>query len=83
MVEQTLSVFYQNEEAAVLSYDNDKLCGYLEYSPSFINKNGTDQTGSQLNRVPINPNKDGMVRHLDGGRPYGELSKIVTLISVI
>jgi serine/threonine-protein kinase HipA len=39
MVEQTLSIYYDNEEAAVISYDNDKLCGYLEYSPAFIKKN--------------------------------------------
>ena len=48
-----------------------------------VEKYGTDQTGSLLHRVPINPNKDGMVRHLDGGRPYGDISKIVTLNPVI
>jgi serine/threonine-protein kinase HipA len=39
MVDQVLSIFYDNEEAAVISYDNNKLCGYLEYTPAFINKN--------------------------------------------
>ena len=39
MQNQTLSVYYNNQEAAVLSYDMDKLCGYLEYTPSFIRQN--------------------------------------------
>lgn len=39
MVGQTISVFYQNEEIAVLGYDRSKLYGYFEYTPSFIDKN--------------------------------------------
>ncbi|PCJ50984.1 MAG: toxin HipA [Gammaproteobacteria bacterium] len=39
MVTNTLSVFYKDEEAAVISFDNDKLVGYLEYSPAFLDKN--------------------------------------------
>jgi len=39
MVAQTLSVFYQKEEVAVISYDNKKLLAYLEYVPSFSKKN--------------------------------------------
>ncbi len=39
MVNRTLSVYYQNEEVAVISYDKEKLIGYLEYTPSFAIKN--------------------------------------------
>lgn len=39
MVDQTLSVYYDNEEAAVISYDHDKLYGYFEYTLSFLKKN--------------------------------------------
>ncbi len=38
MVTETLSVYYQDEEAAVISYDDNKLIGYLEYSPIFLGK---------------------------------------------
>lgn len=39
MVTKTLSIFYENEEVAVMSYDHNKQLGFLEYTPSFINKN--------------------------------------------
>lgn len=39
MVDETISVFYQNEEVALLAYDGSKLCGYFEYLPAFIDKN--------------------------------------------
>ncbi|MDQ7049004.1 MAG: type II toxin-antitoxin system HipA family toxin [Enterobacterales bacterium] len=38
MKQQTLSVYYQNEEVAVLSYDLEKLIGYFEYTPAFVSK---------------------------------------------
>ena len=38
MVDTTLSIYYNNEEAAVVSYDESRQCGYLEYTPDFINK---------------------------------------------
>lgn len=33
---QTLSVYYHGLEAAVISYDLDKLHGYFEYTPKFV-----------------------------------------------
>jgi len=38
MVTETLSVYYQGEEAAVISYDDEQLIGNLEYTPSFVAK---------------------------------------------
>lgn len=39
MVDQTLSVYYHHEEAAVISYDSDRQCGFFEYTPAFLRKN--------------------------------------------
>ena len=39
MVDQTISVYYHGQEAAVMSYDEDKLLGYFEYTPEFITQN--------------------------------------------
>jgi len=39
MVTQTLSVIYQNREIAVISYDQDKLVAYFEYTPAVLNEN--------------------------------------------
>lgn len=38
MVDEILSVYYHDKEVAVMSYDNDKLLGYFEYTPDFINQ---------------------------------------------
>lgn len=34
-----LSVYYNGEEAAVMSYDQDKVFSYFEYTPAFASKN--------------------------------------------
>tara|TARA_B110000967_G_C18833687_1_gene535453 strand:- start:116 stop:1435 length:1320 start_codon:yes stop_codon:yes gene_type:complete len=38
MVSPTISVAYEGEEAAVISYDNEKLLGYFEYTSDFLKK---------------------------------------------
>ncbi len=39
MVTETLSVFYQDEEIAVISFDSEKHLGSFEYMPAFVSKN--------------------------------------------
>lgn len=39
MVAKTLTVSYQNEDIAVISYDRSKLLCYFEYTPAFAAKN--------------------------------------------
>jgi len=39
MVTKPLSVYYQNDEVAVVSYDDSKQLSYFEYTPAFAAKN--------------------------------------------
>lgn len=52
MVTKTLSIFYDNEEAAVMSYDYQRQLGFLEYNSSFTQK-----------KVELSPLKMPLVAH--------------------
>ena len=63
----TLSIYYHGIEAAVISYDIDKLHGYFEYTPKFVN------TGIELAplKMPLQRNKVYQFPHLNPATFHG------------